>query len=79
MEWKFLFTLETQFCYVTLFWKLPYEKMFGWNRGYFNEDRHVMLFWKLSCERAWDSLLECVSERSRDVWKECKCSPTDSE
>ena len=39
------------------FWKLSYERMFYRSRhvrGCFAVNRHVISFWKLSCERAPD-------------------------
>ena len=40
---------------------------------------HVMFFWKLSCERACDVLLECMLERVCDGWKEYRWNPINSE
>ena len=41
------------------------------------ENRHMVLFWKPSGERACDVLLEQTPERTCDVWKEYKYNPTD--
>ena len=48
-------------------------------RGCFAENRHTVFFLKLSGERACNSLLEWMLERTCDVWKEYKYNPSDKE
>lgn len=64
-----------------LFWKLSYERTFCWSRhvrGCLAENRLMVVFWKLSGERACDVLLGQTLKRTCDVWKGCKHNPTDS-
>jgi hypothetical protein len=45
--------------------------------GWFAENRHVVLFWKLPGKRECDILLEWMFERTCDAYKSHKYSPTD--
>ena len=38
----------------------------------------MVVFWRLSGEKACDALLKGILERIQDVWNESKCHPTDS-
>lgn len=44
----------------------------------FDENRHIVFFWKLSNELKCDILLEYFLERTHEVLKEYKYNPTDS-
>ena len=45
-------------------------------RGCFAENRHMVFFWKLPGERAFDVLLEWILERTHYAWEEYKYNQT---
>lgn len=48
-------------------WKLSYVFQSKQVRGYFDENRHVVFFWKLPRKRACDVLIQQTPERTKDA------------